>query len=145
MRPLSAQSTGGLAPAAIVWLLGASQILGYGTLYYSFAILAEDIAASFAWPVAWLYGSFSLALLFGGIVAPIVGSRIDRHGAGVVMALGSVISAITLLGAALASNAIVFTLALAAMQMASALVLYDAALPPWCRQQAPMPAAGSPI
>ena len=36
-----------LAPASIVWLLGVTQIVGYGTLYYSFSILAANIARSF--------------------------------------------------------------------------------------------------
>lgn len=116
-----------LGPTAIVWLLGATQIIGYGTLYYSFAILAEDIAQSFDWQLSWLYGSFSLALLAGGIVAPMVGRRIDRHGGGVVMALGSVGAAVTLLVAGLAPNSIVFTIAIIATQIAAALVLYDAA------------------
>lgn len=116
--------TGGVL---IVWLLGASQIIGYGTLYYSFSILADDIARGFAWPVSWLYGSFSLALLAGGFVAPLVGRRIDRHGAGAVMTLGSALSAASLAGAALAPNAIAFTAALIAMQAVSAVVLYDAA------------------
>jgi len=116
-----------LGPATIVWLLGASQIVGYGTLYYSFSILADDVATTFGWPVAWLYGSFSLALLAGGLVAPIVGRNIDRRGAGAVMTPGSILCALTLLGAAFAPNAVAFTLAIVAMQAAAALVLYDAA------------------
>ena len=116
-----------LGPTAIVWLLGLSQIVGYGTMYYSFSILAADVAAGFGWPVAWLYGGFSLALFAGGLVAPIVGQQIDRHGAGAVMVVGSGLASLTLLAAALAPNAIVFTLAIVAMQAAAALVLYDAA------------------
>jgi MFS family permease len=116
-----------LRPSIIVWLLGLSQIVGYGTLYYSFSILANDTAASFGWPVSWLYGSLSLALLVGGLVAPEVGRRIDRHGAGLVMTLGSGLAAIALLVAGLAPNGVVFTLAMVAMQVTAALVLYDAA------------------
>ena len=116
-----------IGPTAIVWLLGVSQIVGYGTLYYSFSILASDVAASLGWPVAWLYGSFSLALLAGGLVAPLVGQRIDRHGAGLVMVIGSGLCAAMLLAAALAPNAVAFTVAIVAMQAASSLVLYDAA------------------
>ncbi|MDB5529415.1 MAG: major facilitator superfamily protein [Devosia sp.] len=116
-----------LGPTAIVWLLGVSQILGYGTLYYSFSILAEDVAGTFGWPVSWLYGSFSLALLAGGLVAPVVGRRIDRHGGGAVMAAGSVLAAATLLAASLAPNPWVFSAAVIAMQASGSLVLYDAA------------------
>lgn len=116
-----------LRPATIVWLLGISQIIGYGTLYYAFSILADSTAASFGWPVSWLYGSLSVALFVGGLVAPEVGRRIDRHGAGLVMTLGSVAAAVALLVAALAPNGFVFTLAVVGMQITGALVLYDAA------------------
>ena len=121
--------TGGrtLGPAGIVWLLGVSQIVGYGTLYYSFAILADDMASSLGWPVSWLYGSFSLALLGGGFLAPLIGRRVDRHGAAAVMTAGSAVAAATLLLASLAPGAIAFTAALVVMQAAAALVLYDSA------------------
>ena len=116
-----------LHPAAIVWLLGLSQIVGYGTLYYSFSILADTVAASFRWPTSWLYGSLSVALLAGGLAAPEVGRRIDRHGAGLVMTLGSVAAAAMLFLAALAPNGIVFAASVIGMQVAGAFVLYDAA------------------
>ena len=114
-------------PALIIWALGLSQIIGYGTLYYSFAILAEDAAHSFGWPVAWLYGSFSVALLVGGLVAPEVGRRIDRQGAGKVMAVGSLLSAAALLAMAFAPDGMTFTVAIVAMEITATLVLYDAA------------------
>jgi len=116
-----------LSPSAIVWMLGASQIIGYGTIYYSFSILAEDIAKSLSVATSWLYGSFSLALLASAFLAPLIGRRIDRHGAAAVMAIGSGLCALTLLGASLASGAISFTIMLVALQAASTLVLYDAA------------------
>ncbi|MGB3338743.1 MAG: arsenite efflux MFS transporter ArsK [Devosia sp.] len=116
-----------LGPTPIVWLLGISQILGYGTLYYSFSILAEDVAGSFAWPVSWIYASFSLALLAGGLAAPMAGRRIDRHGGGMIMAIGSVVAAATLLIASLATDPFAFSAGLIAMQVAGSLVLYDAA------------------
>lgn len=110
-----------------VWLLGFTQIIGYGALYYGFAILAEDIAVSLKWPVSWVFGTFSLSLLAGGLIAPAVGRRIDRHGAAKVMAVGSVAAAAALLLTASAPNPIVFATGLVAMQLASTLVLYDAA------------------
>jgi MFS family permease len=112
---------------AVVWLLGLTQNLGYGTLYYSFAILAADMAAEFGWPVAWIYGAFSLALLVGGAVAPLAGRQMDRHGAAKVMTVGSVAAAAALALIAVAPNAIVFLIGLTALQAASTYVLYDAA------------------
>ncbi|BCH25638.1 arsenite efflux MFS transporter ArsK [Mesorhizobium sp. L-8-3] len=116
-----------LPPTAVVWMLGATQIIGYGTLYYSFAILAGDMAGEFHWPVSWVYGAFSVALLFGGLVAPAVGRYVDSHGAALVMAVGSIASAVALALTAIAPNPIAFTLRLIAIEIASTLVLYDAA------------------
>ena len=33
--------------AGAIWALGVTQIIGYGTLYYSFSILAPGIAGEF--------------------------------------------------------------------------------------------------
>lgn len=116
-----------LGPTAVVWTLGVTQIVGYGTLYYSFAILAADVAASFAVPASRIFGLFSLALLVGGFAAPFVGRWIDRHGAPRVMAAGSVAASTALAAVALAPGPVTFAAALILMQVVSAAVLYDAA------------------
>ncbi len=113
--------------AVAVAVLGLTQIIGYGTLYYGFAPLAEDMAQSFGWPVSWIFGAFSLALLASGLIAPLVGRRVDRHGAALMMTLGSLAAALALAWTALAPNAILFAIGLTAMQLASTLVFYDTA------------------
>jgi MFS family permease len=125
MPPLLAAR--GLPLASIVWLLGLTQIIGYGTLYYSFAILAPDIAAEFGLQLSTVYGGFSLALLAGGIAAPRAGRWIDRQGAAKVMALGSVVAAVALAVMALAPNPAVLMGGLLIGEVAGALILYDAA------------------
>lgn len=52
--------------AGPVWALGVTQIIGYGTLYYSISILALDIAVDLDVALEWIYGCISLALLAGG-------------------------------------------------------------------------------
>lgn len=116
-------------PAQTVWLLGFTQIIGYGTLYYSFAILASDISASFGWTPAGFFGVFSLSLLAGAMVAPAAGRALDQFGAARMMTIGSVICAAAVAVAAVAPSGILFTMALIVMQMASAFVFYDAAFP----------------
>jgi MFS family permease len=113
--------------AVAVCLLGLTQIIGYGTLYYGFAPLAADMGQSFGWPVSWIFGAFSLALLASGLIAPLVGRRVDRHGAAQMMTLGSLAAALALAATALAPNAILFAVGLTAMQLASTLVFYDTA------------------
>jgi MFS family permease len=116
-----------LPPALVVAGLGLTQIIGYGTSYYCFALIAEAAGGSFGVPASWLFGAFSAALLLGGAVAPWAGRQMDRRGAAPLMVLGSAIAALALAGLALAPNVAVFTLALIVLQMAAPLMLYDAA------------------
>src|SRR5262245_56476855 len=85
------------------------------------------MAASFGWPVFWIFAALSLALLTSGLIAPLVGRRVDRHGAAQVMTVGSIAAAGSLLWSAAAPNPAVFIGGLIAMQLASTLVFYDAA------------------
>ena len=50
-------------PAAAIWALGATQIIGYGTLYYSYSILAPAVAPEFAWSQQWVFAVLSASLL----------------------------------------------------------------------------------
>lgn len=118
--------TFGTGPLGAVWLIGLTQILGYGTLYYSFPILAGSMAAEFGWKTSSVFGMFSLALLAGGLVAPLVGRLVDRVGAARVMTAGSVASAGALVLLAVLPGKY-FLLGLIALEVASSLVLYDAA------------------
>ncbi|MGE0241155.1 MAG: MFS transporter [Parvibaculaceae bacterium] len=107
--------------------LGITQIMGYGTLYYAFAVLEPQISREFGWPSSWSFGCLSLALLLGGLAGPWAGRLIDERGARLVMALGSVASAIALVLLALSQNLVTFALALIIVEVTSVLVLYDAA------------------
>lgn len=113
--------------AAAIWALGVTQIIGYGTLYYSFSILAPGIAAEFGVAIEWIYGCISLALLAGGLISPYAGGLADRHGAGRVMAAGSVGAAAALIVCALAGNAFAFLAGMILVELASAFVLYSTA------------------
>jgi MFS family permease len=117
----------GLSPAALVVLLGTTQIVGYGTVYYAFAILADGIAASFGWPVSRIYALFSIALLVGGFAAPLAGRLADRHGAPAVMTAGSGLAALALAATAFAPGPVSFGLGLVVVQAVSTGILYDAA------------------
>ncbi|PTE07910.1 arsenite efflux MFS transporter ArsK [Mesorhizobium helmanticense] len=114
-------------PTAALWALGLTQIIGYGTLYYSFSILVPSIALEFAWPEQWVFGALSASLLAGGLFAPTAGRWADRFGAGRIMTFGSVAAAVSLVACAAAPGRVTFVLALMAMELASAFVLYSAA------------------
>ncbi|KQS64615.1 MFS transporter [Rhizobium sp. Leaf371] len=114
-------------PVAAILALGVTQIIGYGTLYYSFSILAPDMGASFGWSKEWIFGALSVALLIGGFTAPWLGSLIDRAGAGVLMTIGSAVAAAALVACAYAPGRTTYVAALIGIEVAANLVQYGAA------------------
>lgn len=114
-------------PVAAILALGLTQIIGYGSLYYSFSILAPSMARDLNWSSEWIFGALSAALLIGGLAAPTMGKWIDRFGAGRVMTGGSAIAAAALVACALSSGKVAFVAALIAIEAASNLVQYGAA------------------
>ncbi|HEV7323991.1 MAG TPA: MFS transporter [Bosea sp. (in: a-proteobacteria)] len=123
--PLTAPS-GGRGHALIV-ALGVTQVVGYGCLYYAFAVLAPGITASLGWAPEWTYGGFAIGLLFGGLVAPAAGRLIDQYGTRLVMTIGSALAGLSLLALAEARGPVSYIGAMIALEVVSALVLYDAA------------------
>jgi len=57
-------------PIAAIAGLGLTQNIGYGTLYYSFSILAPFMARDFSVSSGWIFGALSVALLARGFLAP---------------------------------------------------------------------------
>ncbi len=111
----------------IVAALGVSQIIGYGTLYYAFALLVPPVSAAFGVTATLLFGIFSAGLLLGGLCAPLAGRLMDQHGAPWVMALGSLAAGAALILLALSPNIWVFGAGLIGIEVISVVVLYDAA------------------
>ncbi|RUZ70659.1 MFS transporter [Mesorhizobium sp. M7A.F.Ca.US.006.01.1.1] len=110
-----------------IWALGLTQIIGYGTLYYSFSILAPAMAGEFGLTEGWVFGALSASLFAGSLFAPTAGRWADRFGAGRIMTVGSVAAAVALALCAVAPGRVSFVLALLAMELASSFVLYSAA------------------
>lgn len=111
----------------LIFALGVTQVVGYGTLYYAFAVLAPNMTASFGWAPEWTYGGFAVGLLAGGSIAPFIGRLIDRYGTRPVMAAGSFLAALSLLGLAETRGPIGYFAAMVALSMVSTMVFYDAA------------------
>ncbi|UIK03782.1 arsenite efflux MFS transporter ArsK [Neorhizobium galegae] len=107
--------------------LGASQNIGYGTLYYAFSILVPEIARDVGRSEQWVFGAFSIALLAGSLAAPLSGTLADRIGAGRLMAAGSLLAAACLVMMSVSSGPLTFAVSLALTEVVSAAVLYATA------------------
>src|SRR5690606_17527768 len=110
--------------AGIVSALGLTQIIGYGTLYYSFSILSPAIAKDLGLSLEGVFGVFSLSLFVGGMSAPFIGRHMDKVGAAMVMTAGSAIAAATFALCAWSPSVAFFALAIVLLEMSSGMVQY---------------------
>jgi len=110
-----------------VLALGLSQLVCWGISYYLIGAFSDRIMADLGWSRSTVHGGFSLALLVMGVISPIAGRLIDRHGGRRVMAVGSVCIAAACAGMALARDIGSYYAAWAALGLAMRLTLYDAA------------------
>ena len=67
-------------PWRAVPVLGITQILTWGTIFYTPVLIVPLIAAERGWSISFAMGGFSIGLLVAGLVAPYVGRSIDRFG-----------------------------------------------------------------
>src|SRR5690349_24834326 len=81
----------------LVIALGIGQIISWGTLFYSIAVLGPPMARALGASDVMLYGSFTGGLLLSGVASPWIGRRIDRHGGRGVLAGGSLLGALACL------------------------------------------------
>ena len=107
--------------------LGATQIIGYGTLYYAFSILVPDIAHDIGRSQQWVFGAFSAGPSGRQPRRPAVGLSCRRIGAGRLMAAGSIRACAALVPTACRRRAISFAIALALTEIVSVAVLYATA------------------
>ena len=60
--------------------LGVAQIMSWGTLFYTIAVLGTAMRADTGTGELWLFGSFTAGLFVSGLVSPSWAAQIDAHG-----------------------------------------------------------------
>jgi MFS family permease len=114
-------------PWRAVLVLGVTQIITWGAIYYTPVLIVPLIAKERGWSMAFAMGGFSFGLLATGLVSPYVGRTIDRVGGHVVMGIGSVIAAAGLSLVTLATHPIAYMAVWIVLGIAMAANLYDSA------------------
>jgi MFS family permease len=114
-------------PWRAVPVLGVTQIIAWGAIFYSPVLTAPLIAAERGWSLSFTMGGFSLGLLTAGFSAPVVGASIDRHGGHVVMTAGSLTCAIGLVALTYAAHPVAYLAAWMVLGGGLAASLYDPA------------------
>ena len=111
----------------LVCALGIAQIVSWGTLFYSIAVLGPPMAHALDVSDVMLYGSFTAGLFVSGLASPWVGRRIDRGDSRFVLAGGSLLGAIACALLASAVNGAMMLAGWLTAGVAMAACLYDPA------------------
>ncbi|MEW2630274.1 MFS transporter [Streptomyces sp. NPDC048389] len=121
-------------PRGVLPALCATQITGWGIVYYAFPVLLPRVTEDTGWSPGAATAAFSAALLVSAVAGIPVGRVLDRQGPRTVMTTGSVLAVLALLAVATAPNLHVFTAGWLLAGLAMAATFYQpafAALTRW--------------
>ena len=107
--------------------LGVGQICSWGSLYYSFPLIAEAMRTDLNWSKPDLYGAATVGLLASGLAVYPLGSAIDRGRGRAIMACASVMAGMLLMAWSQVESIAVFYVLLAGIGILQAAVLTEAA------------------
>src|SRR5690606_15687020 len=99
----------------------------WGSLYYSFPLIAEAMESDLGWSKPSLYGALTLGVILSALLAYPVGAAIDNGKGRQLMAGASVMAGLLLLGWSQVSSLTGFYIVLAGIGAAHAATLYDPA------------------
>jgi MFS family permease len=111
----------------VVAALAVSQTVGYGCLYYAFAVLLVPMATDLHATTTEVTGALTAATLAGALTAVPVGRWLDRHGGRALMTGGSLLGTVLLLLAATVDDLPSLYAVWTGIGLVSGAVLYEAA------------------
>ena len=107
--------------------LGIAQIISWGSLFYTIAVLGGAMRRELGVSDVVLFGSFTAGLFLSGLVSPFVGRQIDAHGGRRVLAGGSTLAALATAVLATAQGPFTMLVGWLTAGVAMAACLYDPA------------------
>ncbi len=111
----------------IAWALAVTQTVGYGVLYYAFAVFTLPMEAELGLSRAQTSAAFSLGLLVAGLAAVPVGRWVDARGARAPMSIGTAAAVALTFGWSFVDGLTRLILIQAGIGLTMALTLYDVA------------------
>lgn len=73
-------------------VLGFTETVSWGVLYYAFSVMVTPTATELGWSRAQVSGALSVMLVVSGIVGLAVGRWLDEHGPRLLMTAGSIVA-----------------------------------------------------
>lgn len=121
----------------LVTALGIGQICSWGSLYYSFPLIAQAMETELQWSKTDLYGAATLGLVLAALAAYPVGVAVDRGHGRWVMGLSSLAAGGLLLLWSQVTSLIAFYLLIAGIGAVQAATLYEPAFAVIARRVGP--------
>ncbi len=103
--------------------LGITQIIGWGTTFLMPSVLGRHIERDLSLPSEVVYGGITVMFGVGALFSPWVGKSMDRTGARSLMAVGSLLYALSLAALSASQGLISYLLCWAALGVATTLAL----------------------
>jgi MFS family permease len=122
------RTVGGHRGWRIVAALAVTQTIGYGVLYYSFAVLLRPMAETLRASPAAVTGALTASVLAGAAVSVPVGRWLDRHGGRALMTTGSTAATALVLAWSQVRTVAQLYAVMIGIGLTMAMVLYDPAL-----------------
>jgi MFS family permease len=116
-------------PRRLIGTLAVTQTIGYGVLFYAFPVLLSPIAADLNTSTATVTGALTTAVVVSACVAIPIGRWLDRRGGRALMTAGSALGAVAVVAWSQVQHVWQLYLVLAAVGLAAAASLYEAAFP----------------
>jgi predicted MFS family arabinose efflux permease len=110
-----------------VGTLAVTQAVGYGVLFYTFAVFLAQMAVDLHTSTTIVTGAFTLSVLVGAAVAVPIGRWIDKRGGRGLMTAGSIVGTLAVLAWSQVHTVWQLYAVLVLIGLSSAAVLYDAA------------------
>lgn len=107
--------------------LGIGQVCSWGSLYYSFPLIAEAMEQDLGWSKPQIYGAATLGLALAGIAASPIGAAIDRGYGRIVMGAGSVLAGCLFMAWSQVEGLVAFYVCAAGIGILQAATLYEPA------------------
>jgi MFS family permease len=111
----------------LVIMLGITQTITWGILYYGFTVFLPVLEADRGWTRGQQSGAFSIAMLLSGLCAAPVGRWLDDRGPRLIMTAGSVAATVLLLALSQVTSLLQFYVVWALIGVVMSAVLYEPA------------------
>ena len=109
--------------------LGTTQIIGWGSTFTALTIFGTPIGQSLGLQREWVFGGITVMLLVSALLAPRIGTWVDRLGARQVMVAGSLIAAVAMLAQGMAQGLVSYLFGWVLFGIAMPMMLNNAAMP----------------